>query len=48
MKTRKRFTVVEKVASSNIAKNYRMKHSEFKAKRKMTKTFFGHELKITA
>tara|TARA_R110002050_G_scaffold319_7_gene2035 strand:+ start:289 stop:435 length:147 start_codon:yes stop_codon:yes gene_type:complete len=48
MKTRKRFTTVEKVASSNIASNYRMNNSEFKAKRKMTKTLFGHELKITA
>jgi len=44
---RPRTKIVEKVASSNIAKNYRMKHSKFKAKRIMFKTFFNHELKIT-
>ena len=44
---RPRTKIVEKVASSNIAKNYRMKHSKFKAKRIMTKTFFGHNLKVT-
>ena len=44
---RTRFKIVEKVASSNLAKNYRMRHSKFKAKRRMTKTFFSHELKVT-
>ena len=44
---RPRIKIVEKVRSSNLAKDYRMKHSKFKAKRIMTKTFFSHELKIT-
>lgn len=42
-----RIKIVEKVASSNLAKGYRIKHSKFKAKRIMTKTFFGHSLKVT-